>query len=57
VHTSIAATLPDRGPRLALLSGFGPDEAGAVIGAYAACGLRQRRRVDAHGWVVALLET
>jgi ribosomal protein L11 methyltransferase len=42
--------------RSALISGFGPDEADSVIEAYAAHGLRERRRDTVGGWVVSVLE-
>jgi len=43
-------------PRIALISGFGPDEADEVIEAYRARGLRERRRETVGGWVVSVLE-
>jgi ribosomal protein L11 methyltransferase len=54
LHERIAAFVDDR-VRLALLSGFGPNESERVLPAYAERGLDERRVVDADGWVVALL--
>jgi ribosomal protein L11 methyltransferase len=56
VHGALAAALPDPLPEVVLLSGFGPGEADDVLNAYAQRGLGLARRVDVHGWVVALLE-
>jgi ribosomal protein L11 methyltransferase len=56
VHEAIAANLGDRPPRAALLSGFGPSDAAAVIAAYQAAALpRVRRRETVSGWVVVVL--
>ena len=52
----LAAELIEPRPARALVSGFGPGEAPAVLEAYARGGLRESRRVDANGWVVALLQ-
>jgi ribosomal protein L11 methyltransferase len=41
---------------VAVVTGFVPAEADAVLAAYAAAGLRERRLVHAQGWVVAVLE-
>jgi ribosomal protein L11 methyltransferase len=49
LHSRIAAALPDRPPEAALVSGFIPDEARAVLAAYAARGLGVRLQVEA-GW-------
>lgn len=56
LHVRVAATLPEPAPSLALLSGFVPREAGAVMEAYDARGLRPVRQTEAHGWAVAVLE-
>jgi ribosomal protein L11 methyltransferase len=56
LHELVAAAMPDPVPRFGLLSGFSPEEAGPVIDAYAARGLREARRVERHGWVVATVE-
>ncbi|HEX8975587.1 MAG TPA: 50S ribosomal protein L11 methyltransferase [Solirubrobacteraceae bacterium] len=55
VHLSLAARLPERLPQVALLSGFAPDAADEILAAYAARGLHERRRIDAHAWTVALM--
>jgi ribosomal protein L11 methyltransferase len=52
LHARLALSLPEPLPSLALLSGFGPGDAGTVAAAYAARGLGQRERVDASGWCV-----
>jgi len=39
-----------------IYDGFDPAEAADVLDAYAGRGLRERRRVDSGGWVVAELE-
>jgi ribosomal protein L11 methyltransferase len=54
LHLRIARSMTLGG--VAVVSGFGPAEADAVLAAYAAAGLRDRRLVHAHGWVVAVLE-
>ena len=51
----LAAGLPDP-PRIALLSGFAPDDAADVLAAYARRGLAERRRVDRLDWSVLVLE-
>lgn len=56
LHVVLAAELIEPRPARALVSGFGPGEAPPVLDAYARGGLRESRRVDANGWVVALLE-
>jgi ribosomal protein L11 methyltransferase len=56
VHRSIAAGWRERAPRTGLLSGFGPDEADEVIGAYESIGLRERHRDSVSGWVVVVLQ-
>jgi ribosomal protein L11 methyltransferase len=56
LHARIAAGLADPVPRLALLSGFGPEAAASVIDAYRQRGLKEEQRVETRGWVVALLE-
>jgi ribosomal protein L11 methyltransferase len=56
VHHRIAAGWATAAPRIGLLSGFGESDADEVIQAYAPCGLRERRRVQREGWVVAELE-
>jgi len=55
LHEPVAASLPAQA-RLALVSGFGPEQAPNVLGAYAARGMREQRRIECHGWVIALLE-
>jgi ribosomal protein L11 methyltransferase len=52
VHQRIA----DAAPQLALISGFGPDEADGVIRLYESAGLCERRRETVGGWVVSVLE-
>jgi ribosomal protein L11 methyltransferase len=42
-------------PATGLISGFGSDTAAAVLAGYRACGLRERRRLELYGWVVAEL--
>ena len=54
VHLTLATRLPEQLPQVALLSGFAPDAAGEVLAAYAARGLHERRRIDAHAWTVAV---
>jgi ribosomal protein L11 methyltransferase len=56
LHELIVAALPEPVPDVALLSGFGPDDAERVAGAYGARGLWERRRVDRLGWTVLVLE-
>jgi ribosomal protein L11 methyltransferase len=56
LHTQLAASLAEPLPAVLLLSGFLDAEATGVLEAYAARGLRTRRRLDVHGWVVAVLE-
>jgi ribosomal protein L11 methyltransferase len=56
LHVVLAAELGERLPARALVSGFGLGEAPPVFDAYARGGLRESRRLDANGWVVALLE-
>ena len=56
LHPIIAAAWRDRAPGAGLISGFDPSEAAGVLGAYAACGLRERRRLETGGWVVAELD-
>jgi ribosomal protein L11 methyltransferase len=56
VHAGLAAALPVRVPGVALVSGFSRGEAPEVLRAYDRRGLRARKDVDAHGWVVAVLE-
>jgi ribosomal protein L11 methyltransferase len=55
LHERVAAGL-DEQLHLALISGFGPRESPHVLAAYEVRGFRARRVLDAHGWVVALLE-
>jgi ribosomal protein L11 methyltransferase len=57
VHLRIACLLPQPTPRLGLMSGFHPSEAGQVADAYASCGLRVRRQLDREGWSILLLES
>ncbi len=54
LHQLLAAGLPDP-PRLALLSGFAPDDAAGVLAAYARRGLSERHRLDRLGWSVLVL--
>ncbi len=54
LHEPVAASLPAQS-RLALVSGFGPEQATDVLAAYAARGFREQRRSERHGWVIALL--
>jgi ribosomal protein L11 methyltransferase len=53
VHARIVAGWGAAAPEVGLLSGFGVGEADAVIGGYVRCGLRERRRLERDGWVVA----
>lgn len=55
-HTSIAARLALPLPRVALLSGFGPTEAGTVTAAYARRGLHARRTIERSGWTIVVVE-
>jgi ribosomal protein L11 methyltransferase len=55
LHARLAVSLPEPLPSLALLSGFGPGDAGTVASAYGARGLGQRERVAASGWCVLVL--
>jgi ribosomal protein L11 methyltransferase len=56
VHLAIASGWREgETPATGLVSGFGPHQAAAVAGAYAASGLQERRRHVLHGWVVAEL--
>jgi ribosomal protein L11 methyltransferase len=56
LHAQLAASLAEPLPAVLLISGFVDAEAAGVLEAYAARGLRPRRQLDAHGWVVAVLE-
>jgi ribosomal protein L11 methyltransferase len=56
LHQRISASLATPVPRLAVLSGYRPTDAGDVLAAYAACGLRAVRELERDGWAVALLE-
>jgi ribosomal protein L11 methyltransferase len=55
LHASVAASIPEPVPGVALLSGIAPGETADVVAAYAARGLREIDRVDSHGWVVLVL--
>jgi ribosomal protein L11 methyltransferase len=55
LHELIAAGLPDPSPRVGLVSGLGPEEAGSVLEAYARRGLKVRRQAERGGWSVAVL--
>ncbi|MFL5830197.1 MAG: 50S ribosomal protein L11 methyltransferase [Solirubrobacteraceae bacterium] len=56
LHELIAARFAEPLPRVGLISGFGPEDAGQVAEAYARRGLVVRRQKERHGWVVAVLE-
>lgn len=56
IHAALASRWKGRACRAGVVSGFGPSEADGVLGAYAARGLHQGRRIDAHDWSVILLE-
>jgi ribosomal protein L11 methyltransferase len=56
VHLRIAESLAAERPALALVSGFGPEQAPDVLAAYATRGLRPVNRLEPYGWVVALLK-
>ena len=56
VHVRIAEALAAGRPALALVSGFGPEQAPDVLAAYAARGLRPAQQLEPSGWVVALLK-
>jgi ribosomal protein L11 methyltransferase len=55
LHSALATGWGVSRPRVGVLSGFGTAEADDVSGAYAACGLVERRRVDRQGWSVVLV--
>jgi ribosomal protein L11 methyltransferase len=55
LHLLLARSLAPA-PRVAVVSGFGPDSAADVLAAYAGCGLRAARQTEQHDWVVALLQ-
>ena len=55
VHASIVSAWEATTPSVGLISGFGGGEADGVIGGYARCGLRERRRLEREGWIVAEL--
>jgi ribosomal protein L11 methyltransferase len=52
IHRLIAAGLAKQPPRTALVSGFGPDQADAVVALYAEAELRLHRQVERMGWIV-----
>jgi ribosomal protein L11 methyltransferase len=56
LHAVLAAALPEPLPAVALLSGFVRAEAVQATQGYLAQGFRIRKEMDAHGWVVAVLE-
>jgi ribosomal protein L11 methyltransferase len=56
LHARLAASLAERRPLRALISGFGPADATEVLGAYRRRGLRESRRTEVEGWVVASLD-
>ena len=56
LHARVAAALPEAVPAMAVISGFVPGEAAGVLEAYGRRGLRPARQVEAHGWLVAVLE-
>jgi len=56
LHTRIAASLPEPVPVVAVVSGFVPAEAPAVVEGYARRGLALTRGFDTHGWTVGVLE-
>lgn len=56
VHAAIAAGWGTSLPRVGLVSGVQTPDAPAVLEAYAARGLHERRRIDAGGWAAALVE-
>jgi ribosomal protein L11 methyltransferase len=55
VHESLAATLPEPMPRHAVVTGFIPAEADAVLSAYTRRGMAIDARIEVHGWVIARL--
>jgi ribosomal protein L11 methyltransferase len=55
LHALVATSMPEPAPTVALLSGFGIDEADQVAAAYAVRGLSERSRIDAHRWAVVTL--
>ncbi len=55
VHGAVAARWRAEAPGAGLVSGFGAAEAEQVLAAYGAIGLRERRRMQRIGWVVAEL--
>jgi ribosomal protein L11 methyltransferase len=55
LHLLLAAAITAV-PRVAIVSGFGPDSAGEVLAAYAGRGLSVVRQAELHGWLVALLQ-
>ena len=52
---ALAEQLPDPLPRRAVLSGFRPAEAGAVVAAWARRGFAQDRRIDEDDWTAVRL--
>jgi ribosomal protein L11 methyltransferase len=55
VQAAIAASWRDSPPEIGILSGFGVEEASAVLDAYASIGLSESRRLERNGWVIALV--
>jgi ribosomal protein L11 methyltransferase len=55
VHSRLAAGLGPPLPRMALVSGFRPVEAEAVLDRYRAAGLHERGVLERGGWTIALL--
>jgi ribosomal protein L11 methyltransferase len=56
MHELIGDALAEPSPCVALVSGFGPEDAAAVFAAYARRGLGVRRQDERLGWMVAVLE-
>jgi len=55
LHAGLADGWGMPSPKLGLISGFGPQDASRVLGAYARAGLHEHRRIDLHGWTIAEL--
>jgi ribosomal protein L11 methyltransferase len=56
LHELLVDALPEPSPSIGVVSGFGDDEAAAVIAAYARRGLRLRQSRPVHGWSVVVLD-
>ena len=52
LHALLAASWAARPPHIGVVSGFAPDDADAVVEAYAAARLREWRRLERGGWAI-----